>query len=137
MISFRRQRKKRLLAEINLIPFTDVVLVILVIFMVTTPLLVQSSIKVELPKSSLDSPSQSIKPIDITITNDGSIWINNLRAPDLKSVQQQLVYLKVEQATVSIKGDKSVNYGVVASVLGLVQKLGAKAIELEVQFKKD
>ena len=137
MIDFKRKRKKELMSEINIIPFTDVVLVILIIFMITTPMLVQSSIKVNLPETALNSPREAAKTIEISIKDNGEIYLNDARMKDVVALRDALSKLPVANSPVVVKGDRTVNYGVVAQVLGTAQKLGAKGLELQVQYKKD
>jgi len=137
MIDFRRKHKKELMSEINIIPFTDVVLVILIIFMITTPMLVQSSIKVNLPESSLNSPREAAKTIEITIKDNGDIYLDEKHVRDLVALRDLLLALPIQNSPVVVKGDKVASYGVIAQVLGLAQKLGAKSLELQVQYKKE
>jgi biopolymer transport protein ExbD len=137
MIDFRRKNKKGLMSEINIIPFTDVVLVILIIFMITTPMLVQSSIKVNLPETALNSPREAAKNIEISVKDSGEIFLNDQRMKDILALRNALVQLPIQNSPVVVKGDRQVNYGVVAQVLGTAQKLGAKSLELQVQYKKD
>jgi biopolymer transport protein ExbD len=137
MIDFRRKSKKELMSEINIIPFTDVVLVILIIFMITTPMLVQSSIKVNLPETALNSPREAAKTIEISVKDNGEIFLNDQRMADIVALRNALVNLPIQNSPVVVKGDRQVNYGVVAQVLGTAQKLGAKGLELQVQYKKD
>ena len=71
-----RTHKQRLIAEINITPFTDVILVLLIIFMVTTPLILQSSLKVNLPQASSAGPVKEMSPVNITITNEGALYLD-------------------------------------------------------------
>lgn len=137
MINFRRKQKKELMSEINIIPFTDVVLVILIIFMITTPMLVQSSIKVNLPESSLNSPREAAKTIELSIKDDGAIFLGDKHIANLVALRDALTELPIQNSPVVVKGDKAANYGVIAQVLGLAQKLGAKSLELQVQYRKE
>lgn len=136
MIRFKR-KKRELMSEINIIPFTDVVLVILIIFMITTPMLVQSSIKVNLPESSLNSPREASKTIELTVKDNGDVYLGEERMRDLAALRDALGQLPIQNSPVVVKGDKQSNYGVVAQVLGLAQKLGAKSLELQVQYHKE
>ena len=137
MINFRRKQKKDLMSEINIIPFTDVVLVILIIFMITTPMLVQSSIKVNLPESSLNSPREAAKTIELSIKDNGDIYLDERHISTLVALRDALMALPIQNSPVVVKGDKAANYGIIAQVLGLAQKLGAKSLELQVQYRKE
>ena len=137
MIDFRRKRQKSLMSEINIIPFTDVVLVILIIFMITTPMLVQSSIKVNLPETSLNSPRETAKTIELSIKENGDIYLDDKLIHGITALRDILLTLPIQNSPVVVKGDRAANYGVIAQVLGLAQKLGAKSLELQVQYKKE
>jgi len=137
MIDFRRKRQKSLMSEINIIPFTDVVLVILIIFMITTPMLVQSSIKVNLPETSLNSPRETAKTIELSIKENGDIYLDDKLIHGITELRDSLMTLPIQNSPVVVKGDKAASYGVIAQVLGLAQKLGAKSLELQVQYKKE
>ena len=69
-------KKKRVVADINITPFTDVVLVLLIIFMITTPMLSQHEIKINLPKVTQNTERTEDKVIEISIDKDGFIYIN-------------------------------------------------------------
>ena len=135
MIRFQR-RGKGLMSEINIIPFTDIVLVILVVFMVTTPMLVQSAIKVNLPESALNDPATQAKDIDWVIKGDKEFYVNDKAITGLDGLQAALAGLPVSSTSVVVRADKAVSYGLVAQVLGVAQQAGAKKLELLVQFKK-
>lgn len=69
-------RKQRLIAEINITPFTDVILVLLIIFMITTPLILQSSLKVNLPQAASASAVKEMRLLNIIITNEGAVYLD-------------------------------------------------------------
>jgi biopolymer transport protein ExbD len=71
--------KKKLLTEINMVPFIDVVLVLLIIFMILSPFLTQSQIPVNLPKASTNKPSDADQPVRLQITRDGDFFIGGQR----------------------------------------------------------
>src|ERR1039457_5795725 len=73
----RRQRNSKLIAEINIAPFTDVILVLLIVFMVTTPLIYRSSIKVALPQVSHNQQPLESKDINVSITSGGEVYLDN------------------------------------------------------------
>src|SRR5208283_3527514 len=72
-----RLRKQKAIAEINITPFTDVILVLLIIFMITTPLILQSNIRVNLPSSTTGKPMEETKQISIMVTSEGMIYLDN------------------------------------------------------------
>src|ERR1039458_7521465 len=75
----RRQRNTKLMADINIAPFTDVILVLLIVFMVTTPLIVRSSIKIALPQVSNNQQPLESREINVSITSAGEIFMDNER----------------------------------------------------------
>src|ERR1700722_11149879 len=74
----RRGRRIRPMAEINVTPFVDVMLVLLIVFMVTAPLLTVG-VPVDLPKTKAQALSQDREPLSVTVKRDGSIWLQNTR----------------------------------------------------------
>lgn len=135
----RHQRHRGPLAEINVVPYIDVMLVLLVIFMVTTPLLSQG-IKVNLPKAQAQTISQSQAPLIVSVDAESHFYLNTALNPKMaldetqlnQAVRQQLQLAaqKKQQRQVFIKGDKQVNYGTVVSTMVLLQKAGAINIGL-------
>jgi biopolymer transport protein TolR len=133
------QRHKGPLSEINVVPYIDVMLVLLVIFMVTTPLLSQG-VKVNLPKASAQTITQSQEPIIVSVDGEGHLYLNTTLHPDVvldevqlsQEVRQQLqlAQQKNQVRQVFIKGDKQVNYGRVVGTMVLLQKAGASNIGL-------
>ena len=77
-----RLRKQKAVAEINITPFTDVILVLLVIFMITTPLIYQTSIQIELPEVSSTNPSKDVNWLEITVTDSGLIYLDKEQVPE-------------------------------------------------------
>ncbi len=135
----RHQRHKGPLAEINVVPYIDVMLVLLVIFMATTPLLSQG-INVNLPKAQAQTISQSQEPIIVSVDGEGHFYLNTSVHPDVvldetqlgQEVRQQLALAqqKNQVRQVFVKGDKNVNYGKVVGAMVLLQKAGAINIGL-------
>lgn len=123
--------RPRLQEEINVIPLVDIVLVILIIFMITAPLLT-SGLEVELPKTK-DSPisQKENKPLRITITEKGEIKINGQIIP-LERLSRWLAEAKrnglVEE--IQIEADRRVLYEIVAKVLSEVKRAGFTQIGL-------
>lgn len=139
-ISPRRIDKRRKpIAEINVVPYIDVMLVLLVIFMITAPLLNQG-IKVNLPKTQQNQVLQKGKqPIIVSINKKGNYFINTSETPEQALNAQQLMkavdqtfksneYTKNEM--VFVKGDDDVSYGKVVDAMALIQKAGAERVGL-------
>jgi biopolymer transport protein TolR len=134
----RRQNRARagLIAGINITPLTDVVLVLLVIFMIATPLLIRSEIKVNLPRTAAaDTAAQ--KTIVVTIDAVGSVYVDGSRvaveqlAPTLSSTLK-----KRPNAPVIIMGDREVRYDLVVRVLEIARTSGVNKLSLAVEVRK-
>jgi biopolymer transport protein ExbD len=130
------RRPTGMIAGINITPFTDVVLVLLVIFMIATPFLVQSGIKVTLPRAA-NAESETEKTITITIDPAGAVYMNRDRVAlaDLKASLGKLLGGKTD-APVIIMGDKDVKYDMVIRVLEIARSAGVKRLSLAVELQK-
>jgi len=128
-------RKRKLMAEINVVPYIDVMLVLLIIFMVTAPLLTQG-IKVELPKAGAeaitDLPDQP--PLIVSVDASGNLYINvgddeDLPAKAADIVNRTRIVLKNQPGTaVLVKADRAVPYGNVVGAMVLLQQGGAESV---------
>ena len=128
--------KKKRMAEINVVPYIDVMLVLLVIFMVTAPLLAEG-VKVDLPQTTsrpLDKVDQ--EPVIVTVDVKGKYYLNIGETPE-QSIDDQTLVARVaavlrhrKGADVLIRGDQSVEYGKVILAMSLLQKAGVNNIGL-------
>ena len=121
----RSERGRAVMSEINVPPFVDVMLVLLIIFMVTAPLL-QQGLDIDLPKAS----GKSLPPeerLTITIKKDGSIYLND-RSLDLNELRIKLKALSAQSPTVFLKADKDVPYGLVVEVMGEIKEAGIEKL---------
>ncbi len=130
------KQKRKSLAEINVVPYIDVMLVLLVVFMVTAPLLTQG-VKVELPQApSAPLDNKDKEPLVVSIKADGSYFINlgknEEAAKSLKDIQQQTgKILKAQPGTpVLVWGDQAVPYGKVVELMSALQRVGADSVGL-------
>ena len=128
-------RKRKLIAEINVVPYIDVMLVLLIIFMVTAPLLTQG-ITVELPKAGAE-PIQDVPnhpPLIVSIDADGNLFINVGDDEDEPVSGQEIVartgaVLRNRPDTpVLVKADRAVQYGFVVGAMVLLQQGGASNV---------
>lgn len=128
--------KRKLIAEINVVPYIDVMLVLLIVFMVTAPLLMQG-VEVELPQA----PSAPIneaddEPLIVSIKADGSLYINlggNPDSPVTIDVVRERVNKVIGQkpkTPVLVWGDKKIPYGEVVSLMTVLQGAGAPSVGL-------
>ncbi|WP_365869324.1 protein TolR [Arsukibacterium sp.] len=132
------RKKRRMMAEINVVPYIDVMLVLLVIFMVTTPLITQG-VKVELPKSAAEPIAQMTEgktPLVATVDSDGLYYFEkdgNQQGPFTAAELQVEVasWLTIEPGTqVIVKGDKAVSYEAVIRLINVLKNAGAPAVGL-------
>jgi biopolymer transport protein TolR len=130
----RLRPQSKLIAEINMVPFTDVVLVLLVIFMVTTPFLFQGDFQVKLPKVAAPSP-QLPETITLTVTQDDKIYLNDKETTlDALTTQlEDMIRLK-PQALVMINADKNVSHGSVAEVMSKAYLAGVTKVGIAVEL---
>jgi biopolymer transport protein ExbD len=131
----RKTKRPKLMAEINITPFTDVVLVLLIIFMIATPFIYQSSLKVQLPKA-LKSEETS-RDIIITINARGDVYLEDARV-DLETLKYKLTTMvrSKPEASVIINGDKNVKYDSVIQVMDILTRSGVKNPGLGIEVKK-
>jgi biopolymer transport protein TolR len=133
----RKSKNRRLMGQINVVPYIDVMLVLLIIFMVTAPLL-QQGITVELPEvdaSPLDPDLlQENEPLILSINAAGQFFTNLGATPD-EAVTDEAVMITTRavvsrnpETPVLIKGDQAVDFGRVAFALALLQQAGATGI---------
>lgn len=124
------------MAEINIVPYVDVMLVLLIIFMVTAPLLTQGVI-VDLPESNAQIlEEQEMPPIIVTVDAVGNYFLNIHKAPNeplLPSALSEQVAIELEKTPhrpVLVRGDNSVDYGKVVTAMVLLQNAGAQSVGL-------
>jgi biopolymer transport protein TolR len=129
---------KRPLSEINVVPLVDVMLVLLVIFMITTPLMTQS-VQVDLPKTTLQALSSEEKePLVVTVDAAGNFYLNVSDKPEQPITAHTLQFLVTRQLQLSnngkrpvlVRGDKHVNYGKVVEVMALLRNAGVQGVGL-------
>ena len=137
---YTKRQRKRPIAEINVVPYIDVMLVLLIIFMITAPLLSQG-VKVDLPQAkaeSLDPREQ--EPIILTVDAKGQYYLNVSSQPDKPQTPQQIATRVAAELTIAkqqnqkrsvlVKGDNSVHYGQVVQAMVLLQHAGAESVGL-------
>ena len=127
----RRLKKSNAIAEINVVPFIDVMLVLLVIFMVAAPLLT-TGIKVQLPQATTKKIQQT-KALTISINSENKIFIDHSkRAISLRALQAKLrAQIKINpKQQVLLQADKNSRYDIIAKALGATQQAGIKAVAI-------
>lgn len=131
-----RHRKRRAVAEINVVPYIDVMLVLLIIFMITAPLL-QQGVEIELPQASANPLSSDQKePVILTVSKTGEYYLNvgeQVKEPISAEVLVHRVAAVVKyqpDTPVLVRGDKDVDYGSVTHAMVLLQSAGVEKVGL-------
>ena len=126
---FHRSRKEPMI-EINVTPFVDVMLVLLIIFMVTAPLLTVG-VQVDLPESAADSLPDDQEPLTLSINSKGEIYIQEHQVTYQKMIPKLLAIAKNRTDTrIYVRGDKTINYGRVLEVMGTLSGAGFSKVAL-------
>jgi len=131
----RKMKKPKLMVEINITPFTDVVLVLLIIFMIATPFIYQSGMKVQLPQGS--TSEETSRDMIITINAQGEVFLDDekLNLDALKYKISKMTRSK-SNTSVIINGDKNVKYDSVIQVMDVLTRAGVKNPGLGIEVKK-
>ncbi|MCO4837269.1 MAG: protein TolR [Oceanospirillaceae bacterium] len=139
MSAIRRPRTKRHKpnAEINVVPYIDVMMVLLVIFMVTAPLLTQG-VTVDLPQAKSDpvASDELSQPLVISITKSGDYYLelgeNNKQPITLERIGIQVgkILQRAPDTQVLLRGDKAIEYGLIVKIMTVLQQAGAQSVGL-------
>ncbi len=131
----KKFRNKRTMSEINVTPFVDVMLVLLIIFMVTAPLL-SSGIKINLPESSSVLKNEKKDPVTVSINSKGEIFIQKKKFSKNQLIEKLSLLKKNNQnLKIYIKGDKKLDYGKVMDLMNLINQSGFKKVALVTRLK--
>lgn len=128
--------RRHVMAEINVTPFVDVMLVLLIVFMVTAPLLT-AGVPVDLPKTHAQPLGQDREPLSVTIRSNGKIFLQNtpVTEDDLAPRLTAIAANGYEQR-IFVRGDRTVDYGRVMEVMGLLSQAGFTHIGLVTDVAK-
>ena len=131
-----RDHRRNPMAEINVTPFVDVMLVLLIVFMVTAPLLTVG-VPVDLPKTKAQPLGQDREPLSVSVRKDGNIYLQNT------PIEEEALVARLEAISkngydqrIFVRGDKSVDYGRVMEVMGLLNAAGFTHIGLVTDVRK-
>ena len=137
-----RGKRRKPMAEINVVPYIDISLVLLVIFMITAPLL-QTGVNVDLPQAESKAIDQgSVPPVIITVKADGSLFLDPGNHSDLsvnaETLQERVLTAVMEKPgrAVLIRGDKSAEYGTIITVMASLKRAGVPSVGLMTQPEK-
>ena len=130
-MSFQLNRSsKEPMSEINVTPFVDVMLVLLIIFMVTAPLLTVG-VQVDLPESAADSLSEDQEPLTLSINSKGEVFIQEHQVAFDKIIPKILAIANNRtDPRIYVRGDKTINYGRVLEVMGMLSGGGFSKVAL-------
>ncbi len=130
-----RRRKRKLKAEINVVPYIDVMLVLLIIFMVTAPLL-NLGVDIELPQSNAKSIQEKQDPVIVSVDRDGNYFLT-LQGADNEALNKQALQRKVrafvannKDVQVYVAGDGGAPYQTVMDAMALLQNAGVERVGL-------
>jgi biopolymer transport protein TolR len=136
--SGRRHTRKPVMAEINVTPMVDVMLVLLIIFMVSAPLLTVG-VQIDLPQSQAKSLDQDKEPLTITVNTKGEVYLMNSEikveelVPKLKAITDAR---GGTEERIYVRGDKAVNYGTVMRVMGRLSAAGFRRVALVTEVEQ-
>lgn len=138
MAAYKQRQRRKPMAEINVVPYIDVMLVLLIIFMITAPMLTQG-VKVDLPQASanpVEASDDNSEPLIVSVDAEGQFYATigdkQDQAIDADALQVKVaaVLRRSPNTQVMVKGDQAVNYGQVVRVMTLLQAAGAPSVGL-------
>jgi len=134
-MAFKADQNDEMMSEINVVPLVDVILVVLIIFMVTAPMIMKPSINVNLPKAASGDATKPSK-LNITIGADGKINLDGKVVQDAEIQSAALAEVqKNPDIQAIISADKDVPHGRVVSVLDIVKSAGVKKFAISIDKK--
>tara|TARA_R110002050_G_scaffold57442_1_gene129477 strand:- start:43400 stop:43837 length:438 start_codon:yes stop_codon:yes gene_type:complete len=118
------------ISEINVTPFVDVMLVLLIVFMVTAPLL-NVGVPVDLPETKAAALDDKLEPMIITIKANGDIYVQETKVSDKTFIPRLIAVTKRnKQARIYIRGDHKLNYGDIMKIMGRINQAGYSKVAL-------
>lgn len=132
----RRGGRRQPMSEINVTPFVDVMLVLLIIFMVTAPLLT-AGVEVDLPESGAPTLTEQVEPLTVSINSEGLIFIQETEVALDELVPKLLAITERQtEARIFVRGDRAIAYGRVMEVMGAVNGAGFSNVALITQQRQ-
>lgn len=133
----RRSAKPKIVAEINITPLTDVAITLLLIFMITTPLILQSSIKVNLPEAASGKPFTNTRQINITVSSDNVMYIDNKLVTRKELISQvRMMRRDNPELEVILFSDKMVRFKKIVSILDDLNEIGIKNLNIAAKVEQ-
>jgi biopolymer transport protein TolR len=134
----RRTRRAPVMAEINVTPFVDVMLVLLIIFMVAAPMLTVG-VQIDLPQTQAKSLDQDREPLTVTVNTKGEVYLMNSEIPIDELVAKLKAITDARGGTderIYVRGDREVNYGTVMRVMGRLSAAGYRRVALVTEVEQ-
>jgi biopolymer transport protein TolR len=131
-----RRRRQRMMSEINVTPFVDVMLVLLIVFMVAAPLLTVG-VPIDLPESQAKSMDQDKDPLTVSVNEKGEVFLQETEV----TVEELVAKLKAiakngTEERIYVRGDRSVDYGTVMRVMGRLSSAGYRRVALVTEVEQ-
>ena len=138
VVGRRRHNRKPVMAEINVTPMVDVILVLLIIFMVSAPLLTVG-VPIDLPQTKAKSLDQDKEPLTISVNTKGEIYLQNseIKFEELVAKLQAVTQARGgSDERIYVRGDKKVDYGTVMRVMGRLSAAGFRRVALVTEVEQ-
>ena len=128
-VSTGSEEEERAMSEINVTPLVDVMLVLLIIFIITIPVITQS-VKVELPKAANQATQTKPENINIAVDKEGNVYWNTALVPSQEALLDRLktVAVMIPQPEIHVRGDRATKYEHVGRVVVLTQRAGIQKV---------
>jgi biopolymer transport protein TolR len=134
----RRHRRRPVMAEINVTPFVDVMLVLLIIFMVSAPLLTVG-VAIDLPQTQAKSLDQDREPLTVSVNQKGQVYLQNseIKVEELVPKLQAITQVRGgADERIYVRGDRNVDYGTVMRVMGRLSQAGFRRVALVTEVEQ-
>lgn len=130
----KNNKKRHIVSDINITPFVDVLLVLLIIFMVASPMMT-SSVNIDLPKGASSPSNEKIQPISISVKSDGSIFLQD-EATKLNLLSSRLLEITGNNLSnkIYVRADKNLDYGRVMEVVRILSLAGFAQVVLATEL---
>ncbi len=138
VIGRRKHHRRKVMSEINVTPMVDVMLVLLIIFMVSAPLLTVG-VPIDLPQSQAKSLEQDKEPLTLSVNDKGQVFLQNaeIDVNDLVAKLQAVAQARGgSDARIYLRGDKKVDYGTMMKVMGRLSSAGFNKVALVTEFEQ-
>jgi len=131
-----KRQRRAMMAEINVTPFVDVMLVLLIVFMVAAPLLTVG-VPIDLPESQAKSMEQDREPLTISVNDKGQVFLQNteIKVEELEPKLKAIAKRGAEER-IFVRGDRKVDYGTVMRVMGRLSAAGYKRVALVTEVEQ-